>query len=203
MKGSIVFVITGPSGSGKSTLVKLLLNSIPDIYFTVSHTTRESRPNELNGTDYYFVSEEKFKKMINQEKFLEWAIVHGNYYGTSHSEINRGIKKGIDLLLDLDIQGAMNIRKKLKNCVFIFVVPPSINEIKKRIILRGTEDESEIGKRLKNAKNEIKKWKSFEYIVINDSLKRAVYELQSIINAERAKRFRREEKIKELFLNFY
>lgn len=202
MKDLIKFIITGPSGAGKSTLVKLLLNSTQDVYFAISHTTRPPRPNELNGSDYYFVSEEKFKKMINQEKFLEWAVVHGNYYGTSLSEISKGIKKGMDILLDIDIQGAMSVRKKLKNCVFIFVIPPSIDDIRKRIVSRGTENESDVEKRLNDAKNEVKKWKSFEYVVINDHLKRAVNELQSIINAERAKRFRREEKIKEILTNF-
>lgn len=194
---NLVFIITGPSGVGKSTIIKLLLNSLPDIYFSVSHTTRPPRPNEENGVDYYFISNEEFQSMIKKDKFLEWAEVHGFLYGTSLSEVDKAFREGKDLILDVDIQGASSIKRKITDAVTVFVLPPSWEALKERLSFRENNNEI-VERRLKRAKEEIKEWKNFDYIIVNDNLKRAVTELSSIILAERAKRKRREDIIKEI-----
>lgn len=194
---NLVFIITGPSGVGKSTLIKLLLNSLPDIHFSVSYTTRPPRPNEENGVDYYFVNNEEFQSMIKKDKFLEWAEVHGFFYGTSLSEVEKAFREGKDLILDVDIQGASSIKRKMTDAVTVFVLPPSWEALKERLSFRENNDEI-VERRLKRAKEEIKEWKNFEYIIINDNLKKAVTELSSIILAERAKRKRREDIVKEI-----
>ncbi|MGQ9619096.1 MAG: guanylate kinase [Candidatus Aminicenantia bacterium] len=194
---SLVFILTGPSGVGKSTIIKLLMNSLPDIHFSVSHTTRPPRPNEENGVDYHFINPAEFESMIKKEKFIEWAEVHGYLYGTSFYEIEKAISKGKDLILDVDIQGASSIKRKFTDAVTIFLLPPSWEVLKERLSYRETDNET-IEKRLKRAKEELKEWKNFDYIVVNDNLKKAVTELSSIILAERAKRKRREEIVKEI-----
>jgi len=194
---NLVFIITGPSGVGKSTIIKLLLNSLPDVHFSVSYTTRPPRPNEENGVDYYFVSQDEFESMIKKDKFIEWAEVHGFLYGTSYSEIEKAFTEGKDLILDVDIQGAGAIKRKITDAVTVFVLPPSWEALKERLSLRENNKEV-VEKRLKRAKEELKEWKNFDYVIINDNLKRAVTELSSIILAERSKRKRREETIKEI-----
>jgi len=194
---NLVFIITGPSGVGKSTIIKLLLNSLPDVHFSVSYTTRPPRPNEENGVDYYFVSQDEFESMIKKDKFIEWAEVHGFLYGTSYSEIEKAFTEGKDLILDVDIQGAGAIKRKITDAVTVFVLPPSWEALKERLYLRENNKEV-VEKRLKRAKEELKEWKNFDYVIINDNLKRAVTELSSIILAERSKRKRREETIKEI-----
>jgi guanylate kinase len=194
---NLVFIITGPSGVGKSTIIKLLLNSLPDVHFSVSYTTRPPRPNEENGVDYYFVSQDEFESMIKKDKFIEWAEVHGFLYGTSYSEIEKAFSEGKDLILDVDIQGAGAIKRKITDAVTVFVLPPSWEALKERLSLRENNKEV-VEKRLKRAKEELKEWKNFDYVIINDNLKRAVTELSSIILAERSKRKRREETIKEI-----
>ncbi len=194
---NLVFILTGPSGVGKSTLIKLLLNSLPEIYFSVSHTTRPQRPNEENGVDYYFVKEDEFDALIKKDKFIEWAEVHGHLYGTSYSEVEKAMSQGKDLILDLDVQGASALKRKITDSITIFLLPPSWEALKERLSFRES-DRDIIEKRLKRAKEELKEWKNFDYIIINDNLKKAVTELSSIILAERAKKKRREEIIKEI-----
>jgi len=179
----MIFVISGPSGCGKSTLVKRVLGDIKDIKFSVSYTTREKKMSEKEGEDYYFVSINKFKSMIEDNKFVEWAIVHGNYYGTSRREIE---KKGTrnNLLLDIDVQGAQMARERFKKAVFIFIFPPGLQELKNRLEKRERESLEDIQKRLITAQKEIRAYADFDYIIINDKLDTAVLDLKSIINSQ-------------------
>jgi len=182
----MIFVITGASGCGKTSLVRHVLENLKDVQFAVSHTTREMRSSEEEGRDYYFVSDSEFKQIIKEEKFVEWAIVHGNYYGTSRREIE---KKGAlgDLLLDIDVQGAKQVKSRIKKAVFIFILPPSFQELQRRIKGRGQDDAGSIQTRLDVASKEIRAYPEFDYIIINDQLDKAVKELESIIISTRCK----------------
>jgi len=176
----MLFIISGPSGCGKSTLVHRVRKRIKDLQFSVSHTTRRKRPSEKDGKDYYFVSKQEFREMIESEKMVEWAMVHGNMYGTSRSEVEKKSSRG-DLLLDIDVQGAQQLQDKFRKAIFIFVLPPSYQELKKRLKQRGNESLRSINKRLKTAKKEIRAYSDFDYIVINDKIEKGVQELVSII----------------------
>ena len=182
----MLFVITGPSGCGKSTLAGRVLEELDNIDFSVSYTTRKKRNSEEEGNDYYFVSEGEFKRMIEDMKLVEWAVVHGNYYGTSKRELEKKATKG-DILLDIDVQGAHQIKEKFKKTVFIFIMPPLYLELKKRLKKRGEESPESINERLDVAKKEIRHYHNFDYIVINDLLEKAVEELKSIIMSTRCR----------------
>lgn len=183
----MLFIVTGPSGCGKSSLAGRILEEIADIEFSVSYTTRKERDTEKEGKDYYFVSNEEFERMIKEKKFIEWAVVHGHYYGTSRREIE---KKGIhkDLILDIDVQGAQKLRSEIKKAVFIFILPPSYQELKNRLIKRGQESIDSIENRLEVAKKEIRYYSQFDYIVLNDKFEEAVVYLKSIILSTRCRR---------------
>ncbi len=189
-KGSHLFVISGPSGVGKNTIIREIMNRVDGLSYSVSHTTRPPRKGEVNGKDYYFVDEETFKKMIENGEFVEWAKVYSDYYGTSFFSIREKLSQGKDVILDLDVQGGMNIKKYFKNSTLIFVLPPSIEELKKRLKKRGT-DERTIEERLSNLKYEIEMAKSYDFIVLNDRLEDAVKETEAIIISERCKKEKR------------
>jgi guanylate kinase len=176
----MLFVITGPSGCGKSTLAHRVLARVENLQFSVSHTTREKRDSEEEGIDYYFVSRREFERMIEDNRFYEWARVHGHYYGTSRREIEKK-SAGQDLLLDIDVQGAEQIRSKLKKAVFVFIFPPHLEELKRRLEERGQESAAEIEQRLEMAKREIRSYLLFDYLIINDNLDNATQELETII----------------------
>jgi len=182
----MLFVITGPSGCGKTTLVRQVMENVKDVQFSVSHTTRKKRNSEKEGRDYYFVSKPEFEQMIKEGKLAEWTVIHGNHYGTSKREIE---KKGIlgDLLLDIDVQGAEQIKSKLKRGVFIFILPPLFEELKTRLEERGQESPDSIKKRLEVARKDIRFYPDFDYIIINDELKKAVNELEAIILSTRCR----------------
>lgn len=200
-KRGIIFVISAPSGTGKTTLCERLLKILPDLKMSISHTTRQPRPYEKNGIDYFFVDEKSFKKMIANDEFIEWAEVYGNFYGTSKKVIFDLIKEGYDILLDIDTQGAKNIRKLYPDSVLIFILPPSLEELEKRLLLRN-EDRDIIDKRLSKASQEISQYKFYDYIVINDSIEKALNDLLCIIYAERLKIKRIEHyKIDKIFKN--
>jgi len=189
----MIFVITGPSGCGKSTLVNRVLADVRDIQFSVSHTTRKKRDSEEEGKDYYFISKAEFEQMIKEEKLAEWAVVHGGYYGTSRKEIEKKGAQG-DLILNVDVQGAQQMMERFKKAIFIFVVPPSFQELEKRLKKRGDESPGSIKKRLEAAKKEIRHYPQFDYIVINDQLDGAAMELKSIILSTRCSlEFRKKE----------
>jgi len=194
---SHLFVISGPSGVGKNTIIRAVMQKVDGLSYSVSHTTRKPRNGEINGRDYYFVDEKTFKKMIEDGLFVEWAKVYSDYYGTSFSSIREKLAEGKDVILDLDVQGGMNIRKHFKNSSLIFVIPPSIEELKRRLRKRGTEDEI-IEKRLSNIEFELKMAERYDYIVINDSLERAIKEMEAIIIAERCKTAKRLELVRSL-----
>jgi len=190
----MLFIVSGPSGCGKTTLVHYAREKIKNLHFSVSHTTREKRPSEKDGVDYYFISEEEFRSMIGSDKMAEWAIVHGNIYGTSRREIEKKSSQG-DLILDIDIQGASQLKDKFRKAVFIFVLPPSYEELKKRLEKRGDVSSESIRQRLETSRKEIRFYSDFDYIVINDKIESASQELVSIILSVRC---RIEEKQKEI-----
>ena len=180
----MLFVITGPSGCGKTTLIKKLLKRMRDVQFSVSHTTRKKRHSEREGRDYYFISKPEFEQMAKSDKLVEWTEIHGNYYGTSKREIEKKSVKG-DLILDVDVHGAKNIKSKLKKAFFIFVLPPSFHELRRRLEARGEESRNMIKKRLELARKEIRAYSLFDYIILNDKLNCAVDELEAIILSSR------------------
>ena len=205
MRGSIV-ILSAPSGAGKTTLEKLLLKEIPDLVKVITCTTRQPRENEKNGIDYIFLKEEEFKKWINEGKFLEYALVHGRYYGTPKEEVINEIEKGKDVILTIDVQGAMYIKDNFSNEFFIttiFILPPSIDELVKRLKSRG-ETEEEINRRLNSLRKEVPLWKNYDFIVINEDLQTAKESLKNIILSQRFRTERfllnniKDEKLKEL-----
>jgi guanylate kinase len=182
----MLFIITGPSGCGKTTLVRQVLENVEDVQFSVSHTTRKKRNSEKEGKDYYFVSKSEFEQMIKEEKLAEWTVIHGNHYGTSRREIEKKGAQG-DLLLDIDVQGAEQIKEKLKRGVFIFILPPLFEELKARLEERGQESPDSIRERLEVARKDIRFYPHFDYIIINDEMKKASKELEAIILSTRCR----------------
>lgn len=180
-KGRLI-VVTGPSGVGKTTLLKRLLNEYKDrIVFSVSHTTRSMRNGEINGVDYFFESEEEFKKRIENDEFLEYAIVHNNYYGTSKKQVMDVINSGKDCLLDIDVQGAMNLMSKGIDAIYIFIAPPSLETLKERLVKRATDSKEVIERRLKNAEKELSFQNKYQYIIVNNELDLAYNQLKEIL----------------------
>jgi len=197
----MLIVITGPSGCGKSTLARRMLSEIENLEFSVSYTTREKRETESEGQDYYFVSEDKFKRMIRDDMFIEWAVVHGNYYGTSKKALEEKNTKG-DLLLDIDVQGAEQVREKIEGAVFVFILPPLFPVLKKRLERRAQDSPPVIEQRLEKAKEEIEHYREFDYIVINDDLDLAAEELKSVIISQRCRKEIREKDILPILHSF-
>ena len=177
-----LFVISAPSGAGKTTLCQKLLEDFSTLTLSISSTTRAPRGTEQHGIDYYFMSPDEFKKEIEAGQFAEWALVHGNYYGTSKKVIQDAFLSGKSVLLDIDVQGAEQLKKTFpKECLKFFIAPPSLSELEARLRKRGTDSEESIQKRLKNAKMEIEEGRHFDHVIINDSFDRAYTELQSIV----------------------
>jgi guanylate kinase len=204
MRG-ILFIISSPSGGGKGTLIREVLRTVPNIGYSVSFTTRAIREGEVHGKDYFFVSPSEFEKLVAQGEFLEYANVHGNLYGTSRAQVEKEICAGCDIILEIDVQGAESIQRLLPESVGVFILPPSYEVLRERLILRQTESETNLAVRLGNSRAEVKRYKEFDYIVINDEVTKATLNLQSIILAERQRRNRQEEgvqKILETFENF-
>lgn len=196
-KEGIIFVISAPSGTGKTTVCKELLKLMPDMKMSVSHTTRKPRQGEKNGIDYYFVDKQTFQRMIENNEFVEWAEVYGYLYGTSKKELESLIKQGYNILMDIDTQGAKNIKNIFNNAVLIFLTPPSLVELERRLRKRG-EDEEVIEKRLKKVLDELSMFEIYDYIVENRELSETLESIVSIINAEKLKTGRNKEKIEKL-----
>lgn len=193
MKGNLI-IISAPSGTGKTTILKRLFAQLKGVTFSISHATRNPRPGEQNEVDYYFVDQETFKKMRTNNEFLEWAKVHGNYYGTSKKEVNRHLAQGLDVILDIDVQGARQVRETSGEEYFsIFIAPPSWEELEKRLTGRGTDSKETIELRLQNSRLEIKEAPLYDYIIVNDSLDQATNILRSIIIAQRSRSRRNPE----------
>nr|WP_072682718.1 guanylate kinase [Arcobacter sp. LA11] len=186
-KGAIL-ILSGPSGCGKSTLLKNVYKDISDYYFSISTTTREPRVGEKEGVDYLFVSKEEFEEDIKNGHFLEWAEVHGNYYGTSLKPINKALKKGKLVIFDIDVQGHEIVRKKLNDIVTsVFITTPTLDELERRLTDRKTDSYAVISKRLENARYEIKSFQKYDYFIVNDDLEKASKELVAIANITRIK----------------
>ncbi|MDP0299108.1 guanylate kinase [Glaesserella parasuis] len=184
-----LYIISAPSGAGKSSLINALLSDLPrsQVQLSISHTTRNPRPGEEHGVHYYFTQHEEFKRLIEQGHFLEWAEVFGNYYGTSLPMIERSLEQGIDVFLDIDWQGARQIRAKVPNVKTIFILPPSKVELEKRLIGRGQDSAETIAKRMSEAVSEMSHYNEFDYVIVNDDFQVALSELKSILIAERLK----------------
>lgn len=180
----MVLVITGPSGCGKSTLIKRVRRSLGGLAFSVSHTTRPPRPSEKDGLDYHFVSEGVFARMVREKRFLEHARVHGNLYGTSRAEVEAKGRRG-DILLDIDVQGARQVRARVEGAVLVFIMPPVASELRRRLAARGEDSREAVARRLRNARAEVRAYAEFDYIVVNDDLARAAADLKTIIAAAR------------------
>ena len=191
MKNGNLFIISAPSGTGKTTILKRVIAELKNIVFSVSHTTRSPRLGEEKDVDYFFVDKSTFVTMQDQGLFLEWAEVHGNLYGTCSNTVQAITEQGIDIILDIDVQGARQLMDKLKNKgVFVFISPPSLHELEKRLVNRGTESDSVIATRLNNAHDEMKSLEYYDYVIVNDRVDQAVDELKSIIIAERSRKRR-------------
>lgn len=189
-RGELI-VLSGPSGVGKSTVIKQLLRSRPEMHFSVSYTTRSPRDGETDGVSYNFVSRAEFERMIAADELLEFAEYVGNYYGTSLKVIRDKLEQGIDVLLDIEVQGATKVRQKCPEAVFIFILPPSLDELSRRLHGRNTDAEEVIANRLNKAKEECRQSLNYNYIVVNDSVDSAVAELQAILMAERCRASKR------------
>ena len=176
-----LFVISGPSGAGKGTLLADLRKQRPDLGLTVSATTRSPRPGEVDGTSYYFLSDEEFRRRIAAGEFVEWAEVHGHLYGTLVSEVKRLLAKGHSLVLEIDVQGALNVRKVYPDAVLVFIEPPSLQVLEERLRGRGTEDEASIELRLKNARHEMELADQYDVRIVNNTVDRAAQELGSVM----------------------
>jgi guanylate kinase len=181
-----IFIISAPSGAGKTTLVQAVLNRFSDMLYSVSYTTRAPRSGETNGIDYFFISEDDFIKSIENHKWAEWAKVHDCYYGTSADYLDKGRSAGHDILLDIDIQGMLQLLERYPDSITIFIMPPSLDTLRKRLESRGTDHRAAIEKRLANAEKEMTQKDLYRHIVVNDQLHRAVAELTSIIKTYRA-----------------
>jgi len=200
MEEGLVIVISGPSGAGKGTICKEIVKRKKDLIISVSATTRSPRKNEIEGKNYYFYTEETFKEKIEKNDFLEYAKVYGNCYGTPKSKVIEEIKKGKNVILEIDIQGALQIKESYPKGIFIFVMPPSMEELKNRITSRGTDSREVILKRMECAYHELNYAFKYDYVIINDDLEEAVKVVDSILIAENHRAVRKKdiiEKIKE------
>lgn len=197
----ILFVVSGPSGAGKTTLYRKAASSLPNLKHSVSYTTRRPRPGEVNDRDYTFINRDEFKGMIDRAEFAEWAEIHGKLYGTSKKRLEETMDSGIDAILDIDVQGAEQLKKKYKGGVYIFVLPPSLDALGERLQKRMVNSKEEIEKRLKVAAKEIKRYREYDYVIVNNILEDALKELSAIIISKRVSTERVDPQLIEM--NFF
>jgi len=186
-----IFVFSAPSGTGKSTIADALMERFDRLAYSISHTSRLPRGTEQDGIDYHFVTDSTFREMIERNAFLEWAQVHGHLYGTAFDAVKAQMSAGSDILMDVDVQGGRNVKKQFPESILIFLLPPSLEILEKRLIARGTDDSEVIENRMLQASQEIKNCSWYDYIIINDDLENAVFEAQSIIVSARCRRAHR------------
>ena len=187
-----LFVIAAPSGAGKTSLVRALMQREPGLSFSISYTPRPQRPNEVHGRDYFFVSRDEFDRMVQARQFLEHATVFGNSYGTARAQVEQSLASGQDLILEIDWQGAQQIRAALPECCSIFILPPSRAELERRLRGRGTDTEEVIIRRLGEAADDMAHWREFDYVVVNDVFDRALDELSEIVQGRDPPEARRD-----------
>lgn len=197
MKGTL-FIISAPSGAGKTSLVKTLLENDPQIQVSISYTTRDPRPKEMNGIDYHFVTIPEFQAMLEQNTFLEYAKVFDNYYGTSQIWLEQRLNEGKDIILEIDWQGAQQVRTKMPKAVSIFILPPSKNILEQRLRNRAQDSEEIIARRLKDAVNDMSHYNEFDYVIINDDFDIAFNDLQNIIKSQRLRLENQQSRINQL-----
>jgi guanylate kinase len=195
----IILIISAPSGAGKTTLCRELLKRFPTMRESISYTTRTPRAGEVDGKDYFFVSREQFQKMVEEDAFAEWAEVHGNLYGTALATIDEARKNGIDLVLDIDCQGARRLKEQIERCVYIFILPPSMVELRRRLESRSSDPQEVIDRRLERAAGEIKEARWYDYIIINDCFETAFEELSAIVVSHGRRTFRMLGQVAKLF----
>ena len=198
MSKGLLIVVSGPSGTGKGTVCSELLSQAQDLAYSISATTRQPRAGEVDGKNYYFMDKADFEKKIAEGGFLEYANVYGNYYGTPLGKIEERLAKGVDILLEIDTQGALNVMKKCPDGLFIFLVPPSLAELERRIRGRGSETEESLQKRMGSACKEIEDGRKYSYVVVNDTVKHAVQRIMAIRAAEHCRVDRNQEIFEEL-----
>jgi len=186
----ILTILSGPSGAGKGTVAKALLEKTKDLVYSISATTRLPREGEVNGSSYYFLSADEFRKRVDHQEFLEWAQIYGNYYGTLRLPVERALSSGKDVLLEIDVQGGIQVKKKFPQAVLIFLLPPSQDELESRLVKRASESAADIKKRLSWAEEEFEYLKLYDYAVVNDWVDEVVSKIQSIMVAEKCRTWR-------------
>lgn len=197
-----VFIISAPSGSGKSTLISRLMQSDPGLRFSVSHTTRKPRGNEKPGENYIYISREEFEERIQRNEFLEYADVFGNYYGTNRKNLELAVAEGKDLILDIDVKGARQLKEKIPEAVSIFILAPSRDILEQRLRSRSEDSQEVIQRRLRDAAEEIRNYKQYDYVLVNHQVEESVATLAAIVRAERVRRIRMEEQIGRILKTF-
>jgi guanylate kinase len=197
-----LFVVSSPSGGGKGTIIEHVLESVENLSYSVSYTTRAPRSKEVDGREYFFVSRDTFEEMIAAGEFLEWACVHGNFYGTAKNQVLAETAAGADIILEVDVQGAASVRQLLMDSVSVFILPPSYEVLRDRLIARGTDSPEDLEVRLRRAPEELRQYSAFDYVIINDEVEKAVNQLASIIYAERARCMRQESLVREVIEDF-
>jgi guanylate kinase len=198
----MLIVVSSPSGGGKGTLIDRVLKTVPGISYSVSFTTRAPRGAEQDGREYFFIDESAFRAMIARGEFLEWADVYGHLYGTSAVQVDRERIAGHDLILEIDVQGAESIRHKVPDAVSIFILPPSFELLRNRLVARATDSMADLERRLRGAPREVAQYKHFDYVILNDDINRASQQLAAVIYAERARRERQEVVLGEALEDF-
>ena len=195
----IILIISAPSGAGKTTLCRALMERFPSMKESVSYTTRAPRAGEVHGIDYFFVSREEFQQMVDADAFAEWAEVHGNLYGTALATIDEARKNGVDLVLDIDCQGARRLKEQIERCIYVFILPPSMEELRRRLENRSADAQEVIDRRIECAAGEIREARWYDYIIINDKFEIAFEELSSIVVAHSRRTFRMLGQVAKLF----
>jgi guanylate kinase len=201
MRGNL-YIVSAPSGSGKTTLLQHLLKSFKDLKFSVSYTTRQPRGEEQNGVDYFFTDRPGFQEMVERGEFLEWAEYHGQLYGTARAYVDNHIEAGRDVILDIDVQGARQVKAKITDSTAIFVLPPSFQELERRLRSRMLETDEAIHRRLEIAKGEILFYRDYDYIIVNDVLEKSILLLESIVRSGNAAPRRQQHRIEEIIASF-
>jgi guanylate kinase len=198
----ILFVISSPSGGGKGTLIRRVLPAVPRLGYSVSWTTREPRGGEVEGVHYHFVSQAEFQAARERGEFLEWAVVHDNYYGTSFGAVERELLKGRDVILEIDVQGAASVDRLRTDSVGVFILPPSFEVLRERLTTRESENPEQLATRLRNSRAEVERYTEFDYVILNDDADRAARQLAAVILAERARRGRQESLARRVLATF-